>query len=258
MKYFIFLFLLNSSFLFAQQDQNIPKIITRAEWGARPVITKETITEADKLKGAGPITDYSDYGIQIPPYKRVILHNVNMMYEDGKDIKGCGVEQAQYLQNYEMDDGDVKADLGYNFIIDRCGNIYEGRSLNYFPSHAGATVEAVTRHDLTKDPDYGSIGIAFIGYSESSFTVEQVNSAKLLIKYLIECYGINKILTHAEVKTQLEDGTLLGEKLTPKSIYDAERNPGKETVDEIIEIRTYFRDNFSIPFDEEQYLMLFE
>lgn len=258
MKHFIFLFLVNSSFLFAQQDQNTPKIITREEWGARPAITKETITEADKLKGAGPITEYSDYGIQMPSYKRVIIHNVNMMYEDDKDIKGCGIEQARYLQNYEMDDGDIKADLGYNFIIDRCGNIYEGRSLYYFPSHAGATVEAVTRRDLTKDPDYGSIGVAFIGYSTSSFTAEQVGSAKLLIKYLIECYGINKILTHAEVKTQLEDGSLLDEKLTPKSVYNAMVNPGHGPVCEIIEIRNYFRDNFSIPFDEEQYLMLFE
>jgi len=243
------------------QEALVPNIIKRADWGARPVITKETITEEDKLKGAGPITEYSDYGITNIDYSRFILHNTNMMYEDkhvdNTEPRGCGSKQAKYIQDYEMDEGDVKADIGYNFVIDRCGNIYEGRSLSYVPSHSGATVEAIAQNDLTKDPDYGSIGIALISHSDEDLASEQVDAVKLLIIYYMSIYKIDKIITHAEVKPQLEDGSLLGTKLTPKGDYSALVCPGKGTVNSILNIRSYFKDNFSIPFEESEYLKLF-
>lgn len=253
----IFLF----SCLALSQEVSVPNIIKRAEWGARPVITKETITEEDKLKGAGPVTEYSDYGITIVDYSRFVLHNTNMMYEDkyndNTDTRGCGVKQAKYIQDYEMDDGDVKADIGYNFVIDRCGNIYEGRSLSYFPSHSGATVESVEQGDITKDPDYGSIGIALISHSDEDLTSEQIDSVKILIIYYMSIYKIDKIITHTEVKCQLEDGSLLGTKLTPKGDYSAFVCPGKGTVNSMLSIRNYFKETFDIPFEESEYLELF-
>ena len=259
-----------SSFVFAQEGflcprtgeiLKVPSIVKRADWGARATITKQNITVADTEKGAGPVTEYADYGITDVKYSRVILHNSNMMYEDknndNKEAKGCGARQAKYIQDYEMDAGTIKADMGYNFVIDRCGVIYEGRSLSYFPSHAGATSESVAQSNLFIDPDYGSIGVLFINHFNESLTLEQVEAVKQLIEFGIRCYEVNNILTHAEVKIQLEDGTLLGQKLTPLGKYDAQVCPGKGPVEEIITIRKYFKDNYNIPFDEDSFRKLF-
>lgn len=269
-KYLVLLLLFISSALaLCQEEEQFciqtgktvkrPHIVKRAEWGARDAITKQNITETDKVKGRGPITEYSDYGLTVSHYTRVILHNTAMMYDtDNTDAMGCGNKQAKYIQDYEMDDGDIKADIGYNFLIDRCGTIYEGRELSYFPSHAGATVEETTKNDLTLDPDYSSIGVAFIGHSDEALTTEQIEAAKTLIKFDIDCYAINKIITHTEVKLGLEDGTLLGQKLTPKGDYSASVCPGSGTIDQIVTIRNYFKDSFNIPFNEDAYRKLFQ
>jgi len=272
-KILLLVLVINSS-AFCQEGTLCPKtekffkgltVVKRTEWGARVPITKENITEADKIKGAGPITEYSDYGLKgAPAYTRVILHNTAMMYEDkntyGTQPKGCGNKQAKYIQDYEMDEHDIKADTGYNFFIDRCGTIYEGRSLSYFPSHTGSTVEENKKEDLTLDPDYGSIGVALIDHSNEPLTIQQIEAAEKLITFTINCYDVNKVITHAEVKSQLEDGTLLGQKLTLESysVVDPKVCPGSGTIDQIITIRKYFNDNFSIPFDEDAYRKLFQ
>ena len=247
----LFFILVNTTVVLCQEA---PHIIKRVEWGARNAVTETNITSEDIAKTIKPITTYSFYGSTVvPDYTRVILHSTNTLYNS----TGCGAMEARYAQYHEMNDGKFKADIGYNFLIDRCGNIYEGRDLVYFPSHAGATVEAGVQRNLSKDPDYGSIGVAFIGCPEFPLTFEQVEAAKKLISFYITHYCVNEVLTRPEVKLKLEDGTLLGEKLTPKGNYDAYVNPGAGTMEGIISIRNYFRNNFSIPFDEDAYRSLF-
>ena len=194
---FVLLFLfINSTLALCKEEKQfcskvekkikMPHIVKRTDWGARAAVTNENITPADIAVGRGPISEYINHGVALTPnYMRVILHNTAMMYEDKNtdniDPKGCGNKQAKYIQDYEMDDDDIKADIGYNFLIDRCGTIYEGRLLSYFPSHAGTTIEEIAQLDIAMDPDFGSIGIAFVGHSNEPLTTQQIEAAEKLI-----------------------------------------------------------------------------
>jgi len=240
-------------------------IVDRATWGARS--PRLTISDVFKAQGGyEAMSQYPDYGHE---YQRVILHVTDMVYEDkfadNTDSWGCGPKQATYIQNNHMDTNKW-ADIGYNFLIDRCGNVYAGRPLVYVSSHAGETMNAdgTSNTDVKKDPDYGSLGIAFIGRASELLTTAQVKAVEKLIAFHINCYNINKIVAHTEVKKQLEDGTFFvkpgeapGPKLIPKGRYDATDCPGKGTMKDIIAIRRYFNKNYSISFDEDAYKKLF-
>ena len=80
-------------------------IISRADWGARP-------WQQD-------ISTYTEYGIQTPDYTSIVLHVTSMG-------QGSGNEEAQRIQSYHMNIRGF-SDIGYNFLIDSSGNIYEGR-----------------------------------------------------------------------------------------------------------------------------------
>jgi len=185
-------------------------IISRDAWGARP-------PRAD-------ISTYRQYGIDSPEYTRIVLHVTSKG-------RGVGAAEARRIQDFHMDKRGF-ADIGYNFLIDSDGNVFEGRLLDYVPSHAGRTVEGDERHDIRLDPDYRSIGVVFSAETDQTLTPSQVEAGIALIRDLEKRFAIESVITHTEVKQ-----SLVARGLTPKRDFDPETCPGSGSIDQMIRIR---------------------
>ncbi|MGX2993201.1 peptidoglycan recognition protein family protein [Streptomyces sp. JNUCC 64] len=94
-------------------------VYSRAQWGARP---PREVTRVEPGSRTGFTVHYSS---------------------------GPTSQTVQQIQNYHMDSRGW-ADVGYNFLVDRNGHIYEGRGWNVVGAHA-------TGHNATH------IGVCFIG-----------------------------------------------------------------------------------------------
>lgn len=108
-----------------QTPRACPKIVTRAEWGAKPATTSALTT--------------------FPP-SHVIIHHAASA--------ACTTQSACSAQVRAFQDQHINsngwADIGYNFLIGEDGNVYEGRGWGKTGAHA---------------PNFNSksIGICFIG-----------------------------------------------------------------------------------------------
>lgn len=97
------------------------------------------------------------------------------------------------------------ADIGYHFVVEPDGRIYEGRDLRYVGAHAGYTREQ-RRLGITKDPDYGAIGVVLDGYFEDARPNErQLRAAFALVEDLRRRFGIPRehVIGHGEVAAVL-------------------------------------------------------
>jgi len=84
------------------------------------------------------------------------------------------------------------ADIGYHFIIDRAGRIWEGRLLKFQGAHAG-----------TPEKNMGNIGVSLMGdFNEQKLTESQKESLTDLLIALCDKYNLSRskmIFTHREV-----------------------------------------------------------
>src|SRR5262249_47022704 len=100
-------------------------------------------------------------------------------------------------------------DIGYHFMIDRDGTIYEGRSLRYQGAH-------VSGHNP------GKIGIAFLGdYTTQDNTRAQIGSARYLIDELSDRFpAINRMSNHGmyDIHRNIERGMSANYQLERKAI----------------------------------------
>jgi len=83
------------------------------------------------------------------------------------------------------------ADIGYHFVIDCKGRIWECRPLKYQGAHV-------------RDNNEGNIGIALLGdFNEQYLTREQKDSLKRLVAYLRATYNVSnrRVYTHRELVT---------------------------------------------------------
>lgn len=200
----------------ARQDP-VPVIVSREAWGARP-------PRAD-------ISTYARYGLELPDYTRIVLHVTSMGHAEG-------IAEMRRIQDFHMGERGF-SDIGYNYLIDSAGTIFEGRSLDYVPSHAGRSVEGDARHDITLDPDYRSIGIVFSADTDEPLTPAQVDAGVALVEFLKARHPIESIVTHTEVKAWL-----LSRGLTPHHDFEPARCPGPGSIEQMIELRRRFDPGF--------------
>ncbi|NPD26451.1 hypothetical protein D7Y27_22175 [Corallococcus sp. AB004] len=173
------------------------KLISRETWGAR---------SPDKSKG------WDEYSPDTRlPLTRIVVHHT-------ADPLGQTVKE---LERKEQEAG--YADMPYHFVITKNGEIYEGRRINVVGAHAG---EFKNNKDITRDPDYGAIGIVLTGDFESRMengwspdkpTRAQLASLQRLLNHLVLKYGLSpdSILKHSEVKRDGKPKVCPGEHLSP-------------------------------------------
>lgn len=136
-----------------------PGVIRRARWSARSV---------SKLGHPEPMN-----GV-----RRITLHHTATQ----KLPSSSFAANAALLRGLQADHQDTRgwADVGYHFIIDRTGRIFEGRELRYQGAHAGNA--AANRHN---------VGIALVGnFDDQALTREQKTATRGLVRWFVARHRI--------------------------------------------------------------------
>lgn len=150
-----------------------PLILDRSRWHARRADTRD-------MDPMGTIT-------------RLTVHHT----ADRDPVHGGSVSrmasQVRSYQGYHMN-GRGWSDIGYHFVIDPDGRIWEGRELRWQGAHAGNG--PANRHN---------VGIALIGnFNRDRVTRAQKRALKSLVEWLVVRYHIrpSALHTHREIKAR--------------------------------------------------------
>ncbi|MFA5138264.1 MAG: N-acetylmuramoyl-L-alanine amidase [Elusimicrobiota bacterium] len=138
------------------------RVITRAEWGAKPA------------KATEPMSPY-----------RITIHHTEGAYpasiEEGK-------REVRIIQDYHMN-GRGWNDIGYQYLMDGLGNLYQGRPEKVLGAHVSGA-------------NSGNIGVSVMGnYMERKPNDAQMDSLKSFLPVLARRYGIpsTKLYAHREL-----------------------------------------------------------
>ena len=143
---------------------NPPLIRGRRHWGAKP---PTRVSRRDWKKNSVTV---------------ILHHTAGKAASKMKDVK----QELQGIQKYHMGMG--WSDIGYNFIIDRKGRVWEGRGRNVIGAH-------------TLNHNTGSIGIAVLGnYNNYKLNALQKLAIRRTIKKLRkEGNKIVSVKTHRDM-----------------------------------------------------------
>jgi len=137
----------------------IHRIITRAEWGARPQVCTPDVAPHGLVGAAVHHTAGSN--------------SYSTVAEAMRQIRG---DQAYHI------DGRGWCDIGYNFIVDKWGNIYEGRADSLFYPVVGVHAGGFNT---------GTVGIAMLG-TYSGYPPAQVQqSVGQIIGMRLSAYNVD-------------------------------------------------------------------
>ncbi len=139
-----------------------PRIISRAEWGANPA--------------------YLDWEPECARPKAFVVHHTVTANDDADPA--ATVRAIYYYHAVVRGWGDI----GYNFLVDRFGNLYEGRYGMAQCEPQGETVIGAHAYRFNK----GTIGVAFLGtFSRETPTPQALEAATQLIAWKASQYGID-------------------------------------------------------------------
>jgi hypothetical protein len=149
-------------------ETGCPRILVRSDWGA-----------ARTLPNHDPMGKVS----------RITIHHSAMGVEEEAPIE----EVKAKLRLIQASHTGYKgwADIGYHFIIDCSGRVWEGRPLEYQGAHAG-----------NNEMNRGNIGICVMGnYDLQKPAAQQIDSLERLVAHLMKEYRIplRRIYTHKEM-----------------------------------------------------------
>jgi hypothetical protein len=132
------------------------RIVGRATWGARaPMFGGGRLYEFHQANlGAAPVYTFAIPTNDFTPLRDVLFW---ITVHHTTDVGLSSHDTARNLQRKHQDDGGemgLAADIGYHFLIDANGDVYEGRPLGIEGSHVGSF-------------NAGNVGIAIAGDFES-------------------------------------------------------------------------------------------
>lgn len=169
-----------------------PPILSRAEWGARPL----DLQAPEEFGAFDPQTNPAG----VLAYPGDLREALNTIVIHHSAYPGAGPAEIQSLH---MDRRGF-ADVAYHFMIAADGTIYEGRDLHI----RGAHVQGFNT---------GSVGIVLLGdFNEEEPGDAQLASLRALVDYLRYTYDIRYLTGHRDYPNQSPDGTECpGENLYP-------------------------------------------
>lgn len=138
-----------------------PPITMRPQWGA-----DESMRRADP--GYGSVR------------AGAVHHTVN------SNSYGCGDSPALVRGIYSFHvNGNGWNDIGYNFLVDRCGQIFEGR-------YGGIEMPVIGAH--TYNFNYATTGVSMIGdFSSASIPGAMYNSVVSVLDWKLDLHGVNPL-----------------------------------------------------------------
>jgi hypothetical protein len=147
---------------------NGPPVLARTSWGAR-----RPRPNLDRMSSIWRITVHHTATQLVGSSARVSADAIQKFQREHQDDKGW-------------------ADIGYHYIIDPSGRIWEGRALTWQGAHAG-----------NPELNVGNVGIALIG----DFTVQQPSPSQKkalcdLLDHLCARYHVkpNNVYSHQEIR----------------------------------------------------------
>ena len=161
-----------------------PAIVSRDEWGALPVNVEAPNEPGIYEEGVNPAGWYVYAGELSDSYQTLVIHH-SAFY------KANGVETLLEVQRLHRDDRGW-ADVGYHYLVDRDGAIYEGRNLGVRGVH-------------TQGRNTGSAGVCLLGdFRYRTPTQAQWDGLIALSHWLVA----ELALTHLAAHSQFNEATL--------------------------------------------------
>ena len=184
-----------------RRSHDISGVVTRTSWGAREPIWSRGIsyynTEIETLRQAlwRVVVHHSDNDADVSENER--------RQRDG--ILGPHLSPHVASVTRGRIPGGGYACLAYHLFISPNGRTYEGRPLEIVGGHAGSFGEA--NEDITRDPDFGPVGICLQGNYHGSRNdnrwVHQRVTLRFLLLTLRRMFGIGQVWMHREVLSDL-------------------------------------------------------
>jgi hypothetical protein len=154
-----------------------PKVYSRSQWGADESLRFDS-------------GDHEIWPAEFSPMQKAIVHHTAGRNHDPNPA--ATVRAIYYLKAVGSDFGDI----GYNFLIDESGRIYEGRfSRDYGPgeNHNGEDLAGnIVRGGHARDFNDGTVGIALLGnFQNRQPTKAARNALEKLLAWKLERHGLD-------------------------------------------------------------------
>jgi len=173
---------------FASQGDTRPRLTGFRDPPPVTIIPRSTWRAAPTLANVNPMTKI----------RRITVHHTGEVWDQRSfDATAARIRAIQRSHQHDRN----WADVGYHFLIDSAGRIWEGRGLTYQGAHAG-------NFELNR----GNVGISLLGnFDLQRLNPRQTGALTALIGYLCHEYGLTnrQIATHRELKATACPGSRL-------------------------------------------------
>ena len=162
----------------SKPDDSRPKIVSRGEWGALPADHTARNEYGFYVKGSNPYGWYVYSDPLRESYQTLVVHH-SAFY------KADGLATLSEIQRLHREDRGW-ADVGYHFLVDKDGTIYEGRALTVRGAH-------------TAGFNTGSAGICLLGdFRYEAPAQAQTDAALALMRWLLTLLDPSHLAGHKQ------------------------------------------------------------